>query len=133
MTALFKKKTDDKEKPKEEKKTSPIKPEKKLKAIVKKGDAGLAYKYLIEPWITEKSHDAMAGNIYMFRVNVDSDKKKIKEAVENLYSVSVTKVTIVNIPRKKRVYGRTSGWKAGFKKAMVKLKAGDKIELFKGV
>ncbi|MCX6765995.1 MAG: 50S ribosomal protein L23 [Candidatus Moranbacteria bacterium] len=88
---------------------------------------------LIEPWITEKSHAAMALNKYEFRVSKDSDKSDIKMAVEELYNVRVTDVNIVNIPPKKRNYGRFVGKKSGYKKAIVTLKEGDKIELFKGV
>jgi large subunit ribosomal protein L23 len=145
--AIFGKKSEGEKVEKEEKtkKATPIKPariatrsvaggsEKKTKSVIRKGDTGLAYKFLVEPWITEKSHDAMAGNKYIFRVAKDSNKREIKETTENLYNVTVTAVRTINIHRKKRVYGRTSGWKAGYKKAIVTLKEGDKIELFKGV
>jgi large subunit ribosomal protein L23 len=75
----------------------------------------------------------MAQNKYVFRVNKASNKVSIKKAVEDLYKVSVLEVNVVNIPPKKRIYGRTKGFKSGFKKAMIKLKEGDKIELFEGV
>ncbi len=132
--ALFKKKTEEKEEIKEEKKTPPVKREKKPKVIIaRKSDASMAYRFLLEPWITEKSHDAMANNKYVFRIDPNSNKKQIKGAIEGLYNVAVTKVTTVSVPRKKRIYGRGKGWKAGYKKAIVTLREGDKIELFKGV
>lgn len=106
-------------------------PEKKEVTEVKLGP--VKSDVIIEPWITEKSHDLMAENKYIFRVKQDADKKKIKSAIEGLYSVKVIDVNIINIPAKKRMYGRHEGTKSGYKKAIVKLKEGDKIELFKGV
>ncbi|MFH0969006.1 MAG: 50S ribosomal protein L23 [Patescibacteria group bacterium] len=97
------------------------------------GKADFASRFLIEPWITEKSHQEMAQNKYIFRVSKDSSKVSVKKAVEDLYKVSVLDVNVVNIPPKKRIYGKTKGFKSGFKKAIVKLKKGDKIELFEGV
>ena len=88
---------------------------------------------ILEPWITEKSHGQMAINKYIFRVHPDANKKKIKDAVKTMYNVNVLDVNIVNIPPKKRTYGRFVGKKSGYKKALVTLKEGDKIELFKGV
>jgi len=91
------------------------------------------YQILIEPWITEKSHQLIAVNKYIFKIFKDANKIKVKRTIENLYNVKVIKVNIVNIPKKKRIYGRTKGWKSGFKKAVITLKEGSKIELFEGV
>lgn len=107
------------------------KPEKEKATEIKLG--AVKSDVIIEPWITEKSHGAMAENKYIFRVTKDADKKKVKSAIEGLYSVKVVDVNIINIPPKKRMYGRHEGKKSGYKKAIVKLKEGDKIELFKGV
>lgn len=87
---------------------------------------------LAEPLITEAATLAMEMNKYTFKVSKNSGKQEIKKAIENLYKVKVISVNTVNIPRKKRNYGRTPGWKTGFKKAIVTIKEGDKIELFKG-
>jgi len=107
------------------------KPEKKEAVEIKPG--AVKEDIILEPWITEKSHDAMAVNKYIFKVVPDANKKNIKSAIESLYNVKVVDVNIINIPAKKRMYGRHTGMKSGFKKAVVKLKEGDKIELFKGV
>lgn len=88
---------------------------------------------LLKPWITESSTNLTPLGKYVFLVDKNSDKKKITEAVEILYKVTVMAVNIINMPKKKRVYGRTSGWKAGFKKALVTLKKGDQIDLFKEI
>lgn len=88
---------------------------------------------LVEPLITEASTAAMELNKYVFKVAADSSKAQVKKAIQDLYKVKVLSVNTVKIPRKFRKYGKTPGWKAGFKKAVVTLKEGDKIELFKGV
>lgn len=95
-------------------------------------EGGNAYRVLVEPWITEASTTAMELNKYVFRVDSNAGKQEIKKAVEELYNVKVTGVNTISIPRKFKNYGRTPGWKSGFKKAIVSLRAGDKIELFEG-
>lgn len=93
----------------------------------------IASTVLIEPVITEKSHEKMAESKYIFRVDGRAHKGSVQRAVEELYGVAVTKVNIIRIPAKRRNVGTKIGWKSGHKKAVVTLKAGDKIELFEGV
>lgn len=119
---------------KEAEKTPPVaEVEKKNSAAPANKLFGLAAEALIEPWVTEKSHEKMAENKYVFKVAKKAGKNEIERAVEGLYGVSVVKTNIINIPAKKRKFGSRSGWKSGYKKALVTLKAGDKIELFEGV
>lgn len=92
----------------------------------------IAYKTLIEPWVTEEATRISELNKYIFKVAPKTDKKQIERAVEELYNVSVVSVNTINIPRKKRIRGRSKGWKPGYKKAIVTLKEGDKIEFFEG-
>jgi large subunit ribosomal protein L23 len=92
-----------------------------------------SYKFLLSPWITEASTAAMELNKYVFKVDPKANKNQIKKAVEDLYKVKVTSVNTVKVVKKFRNYGRTPGWKSGFKKAIVTVKEGDKIELFEGV
>ncbi len=91
------------------------------------------YGVVMEPIVTEKSHQLMAFNKYVFRVMKDATKQSVEKAIHEVFKVTVKNVHIVNIHPKKRQYGRTVGWKQGFKKAIVTLKAGDKIDLFEGV
>ena len=93
----------------------------------------ISYRVLVEPWITEASTEMLENNKYVFKISRSSNKFEIKKAIESLYKVHVTKINVINVPRKFRSYGRTSGWIASFKKAIVTLKEGDKIELFKGI
>jgi large subunit ribosomal protein L23 len=88
-----------------------------------------AYDIIRNPLITEKGANlAEKENKYLFNVACSSTKKDVKEAIEKIYSVKVLKVHTMNVRGKlKRVRykeGRTSSWK----KAVVTLKAGDKIE-----
>lgn len=90
----------------------------------------IAYKVLIEPWITEASTMAAEANKYIFKVAKDATKKNIKEAIESLYKVSVISVRTVSIPAKKRARGKVIGKKPGFKKTIVTVKEGEHIDLF---
>jgi large subunit ribosomal protein L23 len=130
--AIFGKKEDDK-KEKTEEKTSEVKAEKKEKKTKEIEIGKITKDIILEPWVTEKSHAQMAENKYIFRVRNEADKNSVKKAVGAMYNVNVVGVNMISIPAKKRNYGRHQGTKSGFKKAIVKLKDGDKIELFKGV
>jgi large subunit ribosomal protein L23 len=96
------------------------------------GKANIAYRILIEPIITEASSLAIESNKYTFKVAGDANKIQIKKAIEDLYKVKVIGVNTSIQKRKAVSYGRTPGFKAGSKKAIVTLKDGDSIELFKG-
>ncbi|MFC1623272.1 50S ribosomal protein L23 [Patescibacteria group bacterium] len=134
---FFKKDKKEEKKPVEEVKKAGAKKvkatPKKTKATTKKaiGDDKV-FDILLSPRITEKTHDLGGENKYVFRVSTDSNKKKVKESVESIYGVTVEGVNIVNIKAKKRRFGRTIGKKSGFKKAIVTVKKGDKIEFFQG-
>lgn len=92
----------------------------------------LAHRVLKEPHITEKATDLVSQNQYIFKVSQRANKNQIKKAIETLYDVNVAKVQIINIPKKQRRLGRISGFKKGYKKAIVKIKKGQKIELMPG-
>lgn len=104
----------------------------KKEVVVAAEHADIAYKVLVEPWITEKTHAAMAINKYAFRVVRTATKQQVTKAIEGLYKVKVEKIAMVNIQAKKKAYGRYMGKKAAIRKAIVTLKEGDKIELFQG-
>jgi len=87
------------------------------------------FKILIEPHVTEKTTDLVKKNQYVFEVYPRANKMEIKKAIENLYGIDVLDVKIINVPRKRRRLGRISGWKKGYKKAIVKIKEGQKIEV----
>ncbi len=86
---------------------------------------------LIKPIITEKAVAEMPHNRYYFRVATGANKTEIKKAVEKLFAVNVTAVQTATMPGKKYRSGRR--WmirqRADWKKAMVTLKEGQKIDL----
>ncbi len=84
---------------------------------------------LKKPHISEKATDLAERGFYTFKVEKGSNKREIKEEVEKKYKVTVTSVRVVNIPSKKRRVGRTEGTKKGYKKAVVKVKKGQVIDL----
>ena len=86
-------------------------------------------KILISPRITEKATAISQKNQYVFKVFPKANKTEIKKAIEDLYKVEVLDVKIINVPAKRRRLGRISGWKKGYKKAIVKIKEGQKIEV----
>lgn len=113
----------------EEKKKEPEK--KKIKPQVGRPQkiSSLAYRVLKEPQITEKATNLTHQNQYVFKVFPQTNKVEIKRAIEDLYGVEVKSVRIIKIPRKRRRLGRIEGWRKGYKKAIVKVKEGQKIEI----
>jgi large subunit ribosomal protein L23 len=87
---------------------------------------------LIKPVVSEKSYNQITENRYTFRVHADAHKTQVRQAVEELFDVKVTSVNIVKMPAKPKRRGMIKGTKPGWKKAIVELKAGDKIEIFEG-
>jgi large subunit ribosomal protein L23 len=87
---------------------------------------------LIRPVVSEKSYNQITENRYTFRVHPDAHKTQVRQAVEELFDVKVVSVNIIQMPAKPKRRGMTKGTKSGWKKAIVELKAGDKIEIFEG-
>ena len=95
---------------------------------------------ILRPVVSEKSIDESSRGKYTFRVHPDANKIQIKAAIEALYQKESVTVTSVNVlttkPREKRrgtkrgrIVGRTSAWR----KAIVTLAKGQKIQFFEGV
>lgn len=82
--------------------------------------------------ITEKSTNLITeNNQYTFRVFPRATKNTIKKAIQDFYKVNVENVKIIKIPSKKKKIPMVQtkfGWKKGYKKAIIKLKSGEKIE-----
>jgi len=103
--------------------------ETKKKEVEKKERIIRTWGILKFPHITEKASDLAKENQYVFKVFKKANKIQVKKSVEDLYGVDVLDVKIINVPRKKRMIGRISGWRKGYKKAIVKIKKGQKIEI----
>jgi large subunit ribosomal protein L23 len=118
---------------KKEKEVKAKKPAAKKETVKKENKETLntgKWNILKSPCITEKAVNMSAqGNFYVFHVSSEANKIEIKKAVEEKYKVSVLDVRTINIPRKKLVRGKTEGFKSGYKKAIIKVKEGQKIEI----
>lgn len=88
-----------------------------------------AWRILRFPHITEKATGLIKKNQYIFRVWPQANKIEIKKAIKNIYGVEATGVKIIKIPSKKRRLGRITGRRKGYKKAIIKIKKGQKIEV----
>ena len=91
------------------------------------------YGIIMRPLITEKAQIMTGQNKYAFEVDKRANKMQIKEAVEVAFSVNVKEVNTAVIKGKRRRYGRALTKQPDWKKAVVTLAPGDKIELFEGV
>jgi large subunit ribosomal protein L23 len=88
------------------------------------------HEIIIRPLITEKNTSLMVYNKYSFEVLHDASKPEIKQAVETIFSVSVSKVHTMNVRGKLKRRGREVGYTREWKKAIVTLVPGDRIEIF---
>lgn len=91
------------------------------------------YGVLLRPIITEKTTVLTGLDKYVFEVDVRANKNQIKEAVEIAFSVRVTEVNTMKMKGKPKRFGRKITNRPDWKKAIVTLVSGDKIELFEGI
>ena len=99
-----------------------------------------AHEVILRPIISEKSMDESQRGKYTFAVHDDANKIQIKAAVEELWArenVTVVSVNVLTTKRKEKRRGtrrgRISGWTTPWRKAVVTLAPGQKIEFFEGV
>ena len=91
------------------------------------------YEVLRRPLITEKGAGLQAQGKYTFEVAAGANKHQIKQAVEKAFNVKVTAVNVMTVRGKTRRVGRQQVLTPSWRKAVVSLKPGDKIEIFEGV
>ncbi len=91
------------------------------------------YEVLRRPLVTEKNAALQALGKYAFDVDEVATKQQVKQAVEKAFKVSVTAVNVMMVPGKTRRIGRREVKTQSWKKAIVTLKPGDKIELFENL
>jgi large subunit ribosomal protein L23 len=96
-----------------------------------------ATQIVLRPVISEKSMDQSTKDKYTFAVAQEANKLQIKDAVEELFKVTVIDVNVLTTKRKEksrnRRRGRQVGYTSPWKKAVVTVKAGDSIAFFEGV
>ena len=88
---------------------------------------------LIEPVVTEKANALREQNKYVFIVHPSATKTEIKEAVAKLFNVKVVDCTTINVMGKQKRLRGKPGRTSSFKKAIVRVAAGETIQAFEGV
>jgi len=91
------------------------------------------YEVLRRPLVTEKNAALQAQGKYTFEVAGEANKEQVKQAVQKAFNVTVTKVNVITVPGKGRMMRGRLVISPPWKKAVVTLKPGDKIEIVEGV
>ena len=82
------------------------------------------------PVVTEKAAVLAEANTYEFYVDVKANKTEIKNAIEKIFKVNVIEIRTINVHRKAKRMQRFEGFKPAYKKAIVRLAAGQTIDVF---
>ena len=120
-----KKKEDRKDDKKKEKTVS------KAKKVVKEKIPVHHFEIIRKPHISEKAFNLESEGKYVFVVSPSANKVEIKKAIQNLYGVVVKSVNIVKAPSKPKRFKGVPGIKSGYKKAVITLAKGSKIDVMK--
>lgn len=88
------------------------------------------YEVIIRPLVTEKTAKLAEAHKYTFEVKQGVNKIEVKEAIEELFKVKVTKVNIINVRKKERKVGKYAGLRAAVKKAIITLAEGQTLDVF---
>jgi len=105
----------------------------KKEAAVKKGPSLQSYGVIRSPLITEKSTQGSEHNKVSFKVAKCATKKEIKDAVESLFGVEVRQVNTINVMGKTKIFRGHRGQRSDYKKAIVRIKEGQNIDIMTGV
>lgn len=85
---------------------------------------------IVRPVVTEKTTDLGEHDKYVFEVATEANKSEVKQAVERFFGVKVLDVRTLNVKGKPKRLGRHLGRRKDWKKAIVTVQSGDKIDLF---
>jgi large subunit ribosomal protein L23 len=95
------------------------------------------YEVLRRPLVTEKSnYQSSQLHQYVFEVAQDANRTQVKDAIEQMFSVTVTRVNLINVAAKRSRKSRSRKWvisRPSYKKAIVTLAPEDRIPIFEGV
>ncbi|MDZ4246715.1 MAG: 50S ribosomal protein L23 [Dehalococcoidia bacterium] len=91
------------------------------------------YEVLRRPLVTEKNTILQELGKYVFEVHKNANKPMVKQAVQLAFKVKVEKVNIINVHGEKKRFGAKMITTPSWKKAVVTLKKGDKIQIFEGI
>jgi large subunit ribosomal protein L23 len=112
------------------KKSAPASPAGKKPLL---GRTKQSHRILLRPLVTEKAADLATVGKYVFMVAPGMNKVEIAKAIRSVYGVDPVNVNVINNLGKMVRYGRSYGRRKNWRKAVVTLKAGDKIEIYEGV
>ena len=93
----------------------------------------IARDIIVKPIITERSVAGIEENKYTFKVSKDANKIDVKRAIEEIFKVKVIDVKTMNVKGKMKRMGKNIGKRPDWKKAIITLKDGDKIEVVEGL
>ena len=88
---------------------------------------------ILAPVVSEKSYQGSADNLYTFKVHPHAHKTQIRQAVEELFDVKVTRVNVIKVQPKPKRRGLIRGTRPGWKKAIVQVREGETIPIFEGL
>ena len=88
------------------------------------------YDVIKRPIITEKSSNLVENLQYTFEVDPKATKTEVKDAIEKIFNVKVIEIRTINVHRKAKRMQRYEGFKPAYKKAIVRLAAGQSIDVF---
>jgi large subunit ribosomal protein L23 len=91
------------------------------------------YELILSPVITEKATNISEHNQVTFRVPLDADKRRLKVAVEGLFNVKVAAVNTIRVKGKTKRFKGRPGQRSDYKKAIITLAEGSKIDITTGV
>jgi large subunit ribosomal protein L23 len=103
------------------------------KKVKKERKYGNAYRVLVKPLVTEKATDLVSLNQYIFEVASQANKIEVAKAVQEVYGIKPVSVNIINMRGKNVNYGRLTGKRRDWKKAIVTLPEGKSINIYEGV
>ncbi len=115
--------------PKKEEKTKEKDKKSEEKKKPTKTETGIAPRIIVRPIITEKATELGIYNKYAFEVSSRANKIEVKKAIYDLYGVRPIKIGIINVRGRAVRYGRSTGMTKSWKKAIITLKEGDKIDI----
>ena len=97
--------------------------------VVKNLSRVAAGSVLVRPVVSEKALGGEGSGKYMFRVRGEATKPEVKKEIERLYRVKVTKINMITVQARPVFFRGRTNYRSGFKKTVVKLAAGQKIEV----
>lgn len=92
-------------------------------------------RHYIRHYLTTEKNTVLkeTSNVYVFEVAMETNKRMVRSAVEQIFGVHVIDVNMARAPHKPKRLGRHAGRRSGYKKAFVTLKQGDQIQVFENV